>query len=77
MNQRCYHQGKSCEGGKFLSLIHGKFTEMRDALVESDMLFMSAQLRFTMSRVFLYNLKSVLKCILVPTRMLSMLVPAC
>lgn len=47
------------------------------AHVGSDMLCMSTLLRFTMSGVFLYTLKSVLKCILVPARMLRMLVPAC
>lgn len=73
MNLRCYNQGKSCEGGKFLSLVLVKFTEMKDACVGSDMLCMSAQLRSTMNGDFLHNLKSVLKCILVPARMLSML----
>lgn len=74
---RCSHQWKRCEWAKFLSLFHGKFTEMKDARVGSDMLCMSTLLRFTMSGVFLYTLKNVLKCILVPARMLRMLVPAC
>lgn len=74
---RCYHQGKSCEVGKFLSLVHGKYTEGKNTHVGSDMLCMSAQLRYTMSEVFFYTLKSVLKCILVPARMLGMLMPAC
>lgn len=73
----CSHQGKRCERAKFLSLFHGKFTEMKDAHVGSDMLCMSTLLRFTMNGVFLYTLKSVLKCILVPARMLRILVPAC
>lgn len=73
VNLRCYDQGKSCEGSKFLSLAHVKFTEMKDAHVGLDMPCVSAQLRFTMSGVFLHILKSVLKCILVPARMLSTL----